>query len=347
MKGAFINHPASQQPDDITIDVIDRLSVTVASVFAKYGHLSVPRNYKDRMLQQGKTKTGDLDVLIIPNSAQRKQLISDRSDVVAAISNGPQLMCVIKDLLDDGKQYFIDFLQSNPTVQSSHMFYIEYGTAMPAILGVFARSLGYKFTQNGLALRLADKNGNYHNEYVATYIDDILKILMLDRAPISRGDPQLYSALGVAKWIANSPRFDSELWRKKPSVEQNVVNVNRNAKRAIKAKPEIAEAFKYLDGVSKRSAIDNANFRIERSVVGSAAVDKALKALDAQVKTKVTLVSGKDLIAIGFEPGVQLGQAIAQINRHFNVDALTDDQLNTPHLKQAAIEYAKQLLTQL
>jgi len=208
-KGAFKEFSAEEQPQRIPLTIYDTLKQTIENKLTNFGDVFIPSTQKSL----DKLDTGDLDCIVNPFNRQTwredlKRIFKDH--IVVSKSNGPQIMFVMKDLIDDN-QYMIDFILSNEGSFEYRKQYAKFGTIIPAVVGSFARSLRYKFDQNNLYLRLMSNKGNYHNIPLTNNFEIAMQILMLDMEPVL--SDSLYTPEQVAEWVISSPRFDSRVWR--------------------------------------------------------------------------------------------------------------------------------------
>jgi hypothetical protein len=312
-KGAFKNYPKEQQPSRIPIQLYDDLEASVRAAVGSIGNLFVPSikkvTYKDT--------AGDLDVIIDPNDRQawKQEILNILGDkVVARENNGPQMMLVVKDLLPNGDQYMIDFILAKEGSFDYRKKYSQFGTIIPAVLGSFARSLRYKYEQNGLYARMQDKKGNYHNELLTKNYEDALKILMLDPKAVENDD--LYTPEKVVKWITDSPRFDTNTWRRPPSADgQTIVTKNIKSHRAAKGRDDVKEAYELIDKVNKKGTWNNEDYKIERIVLGDDFVNGLKDRINSTIQKSNPIITGDEVIRItGLTPGPEIGNILKYIN---------------------------------
>lgn len=318
MKGAFKHFPISQQPKRVPLEIYDQLAQQVVGCMGDLAETFVPSGQKS----VGKTDTGDMDVIVSPyNRNTWKADFEERFKkyIVAKISNGPQLMCVMKDLIGDGNQYMIDFILAKENSFDYRKKYSKFGTIIPAVVGSFARSLRYKFDQNQLALRMISAKGNYHNIPLTNDFSMALKILMLDPTPFD--NDVLYSPEQVAAWVTNSPRFDSDAWRQPPNPDgQTIVTKNKKSHRAIKQKPIVQKAYTIIDNTEKKATWDNSDYKIERELLGSIFIDNVIIRVNEIEKKEDKVITGDDVIKhLGIKPGPIVGNILKTIaNKNLN-----------------------------
>lgn len=317
-KGAFKDYPPEQQPKRIPVELYNDLEKAIRDKVGSIGELFIPSIKKITH----KSTTGDLDVIINPNDRNtwRQDILNILGkDIVAKESNGPQLMLVVRNLLPNNDQYMIDFILAKEGSFDYRKKYSKFGTIIPAVLGSFARSLRYKYEQNGLYLRMKDKKGNYHNILLTKDYDKTLSILMLDPKPVYNDD--LYTAEKVAKWITDSPRFDSDIWKRPPSPDgQTIITKNVKSHRAAKGRDNVKEAYTIIDNTNKTATWDNTNYKIERMILGDEYVDSIQKQIDDTIKTSTNVVTGSEIMNIlGIPSGPQIGEILKTVNKmNFN-----------------------------
>jgi hypothetical protein len=280
-KGAFKDYPKEQQPARIPMHLFPALAEKVKGLLLPYGQVFIP----DATKKSTKTTTGDLDVLYIPNDPKNWQatvqkaipgIVAVKTNALGAMTDTPnQLMMVVKGLVDEN-QYMIDVLLTSEQEKEFKQLYFKFGPIVPAILGSFARMLGYKFAADGLYIRRRDSKNNYHNIKLTNDPETALKIFKLDSSIVDT--EQLYDPVGVANWVMSSPRFDSERWRNPPSDDGiTVVVQNHKAHRAAKKKPEVILTYQILDNSNKKGTWRDDNLEIERQILGNQFVDNILK----------------------------------------------------------------------
>ena len=321
IKGAFKDFPVAQQPIRIPINIYDDLARFVLSRIEGISECFVPSCEKSA----GKPDTGDLDVFINPKNRNTWRVDFEKifkDHIIAKISNGPQLMVVMKDTIDD-KKYMIDFILAKEGSFDYRKKYSKFGTIIPAVVGSYARSLLYKFDQNELSLRLISKKGNFHNIPLTNDFDTALKILMLDPKPYY--EDKLFLAQEVAHWIAASPRFDSALWNKPLNTNgQSITVKNKKSHRAIKIKPNVQTAYDILDKVEKKASWDNSNYKIERQLFGDEFVDRIIEEANKIEEKEDKILSGHEIMEIlKINEG---GFIVGKILKHIRENNLTREQ---------------------
>lgn len=306
-KGAFKEFPKELQPERIPLEIWDELDKHVKETFSHIGEIFIPDSSKKSF----KTTTGDVDIIINPNDRQKwRNEILKNKNIIAYKSNGPQLMTVYKY---NGHQYMLDFILSKEGSFEYRKKYAQFGTIIPAVVGSFARSLGYKFDQNALYLRLKDPKHNYHNVMLTNDFNKTLDILMLDKKPFDNNE--LYTPEQVVDWVKNSPRFDSANWLKpKVSDGRTIVVKNNKSHGAAKERPEVKKTYNLLDSINKTGTWNNDGYKIERKILGDKFIDKMLNELNDKIKKSEQIISGNEIMHIlKLKPGPELGKIIKHI----------------------------------
>lgn len=331
IKGAFKDYPQEQQPARIPLAKFPALAAKVEELLSPYGKIHIPDATKK---SEGKKTTGDLDVMFIPHSLPHKNKGSWMETVRKAIpgivvwkTNGPQLMMVVKGLIDD-QQYMVDVLLSNEDEWDFRKVYHGFGVILPAVLGSFARSLGYKYGQDGLYRRQRDLKGNYHNLKLTNDPVVAFKILGLNPAILQSND--LYDPEKVADWIIASPRFDSDIWHEPPQDDGlTIVVKNQKSHRAARQKSEVIAAYNKIDAAKKKATIINNGFEIERKLLGNQFVDNLLAQLNKIEKASNPPITGQEVMQImGIPPGPAVGQWVKYILNHPKIQGLEPEEAN-------------------
>jgi hypothetical protein len=210
---------------------------------------------------------------------------------------------------------------------------------MPAVLGSFARCLGYKLGQEGLAIRLKDLKNNFHNFKLTNDVSTAFRILGLDHKVLETD--QLYTPQGLAQWIINSPRFDSGRWHNPPRDDGlTIVVKNQKAHRALRKRPEVKEAYSIIDSAKKKGTLTNENYKIERSILGDAFVDQMLEKINQMLeKSRPAILTGHEIMQIlNIPPGPEIGKWVQFLANHPKLKGVDP---NDPAAKELAIALLK------
>jgi hypothetical protein len=339
IKGAFKDFPIEQQPERIPLEVYDGLVEFIKYWFCDLAdEMFMPNAHKKAF---GKTSTGDLDVVYVPNDREHwvDDIIYNNANgvLVAHKTNGPQLMTVMKY---NGHQYMVDFLLTKLDEFEWRKTYIGYGTLIPAVIGSFARSLRDKFAQDGFYARVKDEKGNYHNMKLTTDPHKAFNVLGLGNAALDTDE--LYTVEGVAKWVIGSPRFDSERWNQPPAVDgQTIVTKNRKSHAACKKKDEVIACYEIIDKANKKATWVNPNYGLERHHFGEKFIDDMLEEVKKiQMKSR-TVLDGREIMEVTELRGPEIGRAKEFLINRPEFINLTQEELNKPENKQLAINMLK------
>lgn len=338
IKGCFKSFPKDQQPERIPLDVYDDLGEYVKNWFGKLGKMFIPNAHKK---SQGKTTTGDLDIVYLPHKREtwvKDILNSDTGLIRAHKTNGPQFMTVIKF---GAHQYMVDFILAKEDDFEWRKMYMGYGTLIPAIVGSFARSLRYKFAGDGFYARVKGEDCNYHNMKLTTDPYKAFNILGLNTTALDTDE--LYTPEGVAKWVIDSPRFDSKRWNQPPAVDgQTIVTKNRKSHSACKKRDEVIACYEIIDKASKKAVWVNPNYGLERHHFGDKFIDNMLdKVKEIQRKSRVVLDGKEIMCALGISGGPEVGKAKEFLINQPEFINLTQEELNDPETKLIAINMLK------
>jgi hypothetical protein len=216
-----------------------------------------------------------------------------------------------------------------------------YGTLIPAIVGSFARSLRYKFATDGFYARVKDSKDNYHNMKLTTDPHIAMCILGLDQEAFNTDE--LYTPEGIAKWITDSPRFDSERWNQPPAVDgQTIVTKNRKSHAACKKKDEVIKCYELIDATVKKGIWDNTGYGLERHHLGKKFVEDMMKEAEEILKKSRTVLDGKEIMeALGIPGGPEIGRAKDFLIKQPEFINLTQEELDKPETKQIAVDMLK------
>lgn len=312
-KGAFKHLLPEKQPQRIPLPVIPQLEQKLISLFGHLGDLHFPNSLK----KSKKEDIGDLDVLFVPKIPHWKEQIILRTSTIGVISNSAQLMTVMDNLLGDGNRYMIDFLiVKKGGLEFKKLFY-GYGTGLSALLGSFARSIGYKFTDYALYKRVKNERGQWKNILLTNKPDVALMILGLD--PTFINDDALYTPEGLAAWIACSPRYDTESWlHGNPDKIGVGIPLNKNARDAIRKKDDVSDAYDLLSLHQQNGDSVSPDFTYEDRILGLAktAVIKVLIA--KKIVNSAIILNGNEIMELlKITPGPEIGRLQKLLAKHF------------------------------
>jgi hypothetical protein len=301
-KGAFKYLPPELQPVRIPVAKIPLLEKKLVEEFSYLGDLHFPNTLK----KCKKETTGDLDVLFVPKIGcwREKILLSDYACETSG--NKAQMMVVMNNLLGDDQRYMIDFLVVKEGGLEFKKLFYGYGTTFSALLGSFARSIGYKFTDYALYKRVKRKNG-WCNIQLTTEPKTALYILGLDPAFIN--NDAIFTPEGVATWISNSPRFDSNMWKYgNPDKIAVGIPINKNAREAIKKNEDTSDAYELLNLVEKVGGLVSLLYYEERFLTKQA-VRRIIKKIEEVTTNTEIILNGNEIMDfLGVKPSPLIGK---------------------------------------
>ncbi len=302
-KGAFKDFPIESQPSRIPLEEFHELAEKVRQLLTPHGQVFIPDAVKKSI---NKEATGDLDVFFVPKEKNWKQnVLKVFPNVVAQVSNGPQLMLVVRGLINDN-QYMIDVILSNNKEWNFVQFHHGHGVTLPVLIGAFARSLGYKFSRDGLYRRIKNPQGNFRNLLLTHDPKVAMKILGLDSDVDSS---VLYASETLAQWIVSSSRFDSRAWRIEPNDNGTSIQVKNNkSHRAARKKEEVQIALAIVDQSNKQSNVPN-NLEVERKILGDQYIDLMLEKINQIEEKKQPVLTGSEIMQLlNIPPGPEVGK---------------------------------------
>lgn len=329
-KGTFKYLPLEQQPERIPLVLIPALEKFIVEEFGHLGDCYFPNALK----KSKEETTGDLDVIFVPKCTTWKTEILGKLIVIAHVNNGKQLMTVMENCLGNGKRYMIDFLITRQNELRFKTLFYSYGTMFSAILGSFARSIGYKFTDTALWRRVKTNHGQWRNYWLTNNPKCALTILGLDSDFIY--DDAIYTSEGIASWIVSSSRFDSVLWNNgSPDHIAVGIPINKNARDAIKKKSEVCDAYDLICLTDKQSIYPPGIDTFEVQQLGAPFVERMRQKIN-EVKVNSTLIlSGHEIMEVlKIPPGPMIGKIQQYISEHWKDMSETDKKSDI--LKKAA-----------
>jgi len=311
-KGAFKHLPKERQPERIPTPLVRNVIKDVDKEFTSVGVCYfIDEEKKARAC--GKSTIGDLDVLFVPFNTDWRQQITNSQKVSDFVSNGHQLMTVYNAF---GEKYMVDFISISHTKLEFNLFYFSYGTTLSACLGSFARSIGYKWTNEGLFKRVKDKKGNWHNIFLTDKVITALNILGLS-LPYPNVD-DLFTWQGVANFITSSTRFNHKLWSNgNREVTNAVIPLNKNAREAIEKKPETLNAVIQIAFTCKAVEPPLDMWHFERIILSEDKIDEILEDINFIEKID-RAITGHDVIeTLKISHGPTIGKILKDVNEKF------------------------------
>ena len=329
--GAFDKFEKSKQPDLITVRNYDKIAKSAKMEALKFAdQVYIPPCNK----LNGRDTTKDIDIFFVPKKKGWKneviEYFGDR--LVVSVSNGRQLMCVVKDVVNDGKQYFLDFNAiKDECFEWSSTFY-NTSSLIPIVVGRFATSLGYKLTDTGLKINLTDSGGVQHIETLTKSPEDMFRLLMLDEGMFNtiiegRYHNVFNDEVAIALWISQSQRFCHKSWFKFKA---------NNAHKHATRKDSVKTCLNILDMIAKNckhiKPYDNDGYFLEEFILGEGVIDDLEYKIEEERKRMLEngdVVDGRVLMSkLGIKGGPMVGKLKKRAIELAKTDkSLTEDQI--------------------
>ncbi len=198
-------NPASRIDLNDVSDIYDALEEQIGHFYHQFV-LAEDEDYTASV----KEDVGDIDIIVRPLEFSVRKEVREMFEGLHMLTetNGPfdHVLFPFK-----GKHYQIDLIYCKDEKEfNGHKFFYSRPTTFNAILGHLARSIGYKFSTDGLKLRVTNKTGQINYVTVCKDPERSLKILGFDKIP--NGSELYESPQNFAAWIMSSPRFDTDLF---------------------------------------------------------------------------------------------------------------------------------------
>lgn len=307
------NNPVSRIPTNKVFDLIEKVTYAYSDLFKQFTVVTQPDLLK-------KEDHGDLDFVVLDHNAKEK--IRKRSSDLGFLtkSNGPMEHVMFGY---DGKFYQIDFIVTSDSLSyDNYVFFYSNPVVFNAVVGHFARSVGYKFSTEGLLLHITDKNKQ--NYYYPLTREAKLMLKLLDLRSFRENEiyknPQVF-----ADWIMSSRRFDTESF------------INHKNHRSYRDRDKdnfCAQVYSILEKSNVKSNMDNSHVDFSReefsldsrmsfeiSVLGYQVVRGVLDFCEEKKKIQEQVISGKELIEMGYSPGPILGKIIREVSELYDTNS--------------------------
>lgn len=344
--GAFNHLPPDQLPQRIPLSKFKQISDKIRTQLEPHGQVFIPDAIKKseaKSLQDVgefiKNTTSDIDLFFLPNDKNYVAAIRSSLPIIAEKIMWPQILVVTKGLVDENR-YMIDIRICTTKEWKFITFHHGYGVILPVILGSFARSLGYRFVNDGLYKRIKDANNNFRNLFLTNSPEKAMMILGLN-PKVNKED--FYVPEGVAQWVLSSNRFDSRLWNATPDGSgTTIVVMNNKSHRSAAKRPEVQKTYSLLRQSGKRSLVKNDNFEIERAILGNAFIEKALEELYKKAPKQSDILSGHEIMQIlNIKSGPEVGKWVNFLRTHPSLQGLKDTPENKAVAKRILLTAAK------
>lgn len=329
--GAFDKFEKSKQPDLITVKDYTKIAKSTKKEALNFAdQVYIPPCNK----LNGRDTTKDIDIFLVPKKkGWKNEIIKHFGDrLVVSVSNGRQLMCVVKDVVSDGKQYFLDFNAiKNECFEWSSTFY-NTSSLVPIVVGRFATSLGYKLTDTGLKINLTDSGGVQHIETLTKIPEDMFRLLMLDEGMFNTIIEGRYldvfnDEVAIALWISQSQRFCHESWVKfKPNNAHKHATRKDSVKECLSALERIAKNCKHI------KPYNNDGYFLEEFILGEGVIDDLEYKIEEERRHMLEngdVVDGRVLMTkLGITGGPIIGKLKKRAIELAKADtSLTEDQI--------------------
>lgn len=226
-----------------------------------------------------------------------------------------------------GSLHQMDVIWANgPNDFKNKVFFYSNPTTFNAVLGHFARSIGYKFSDLGLHVHVTDRRKQNFFAYLTDELEKMMQILMLPMPDLKFifEKPENFVA-----WITSSAKFDSRLFED---------HHNNRSHRDSKKDSFCEEVYRQLQESNCKAAVPpvkidfadedpdlDAKLQVEKLVLGSKIVQRVMDQIEERSKIATPVISGSDLISWGFQPGPDFKTIIQDVSEKFSVEDSLDD----------------------
>lgn len=321
------NNPASRIPTENIEELKNRVLNYFALCFEKIEMVTSPNLFN-------KQDHGDLDFVVIGNkdNLRKKSEVLNNSlpdyfyshpvyqKAFKTFCNGNMEHLLFPWISEDKVDlYQIDFIYCRDELQyQTSKFFYEQPSSFNSLIGQFARSLGYKFSTEGLLLHITDKRKENYYILMHRELSVIMKLLCLEMPNFDH----IYSrAQNFADWLTSSPRYDSELMKK---------NFNMNSHRDARREKFCQDVYNILDKQNIQASIPptkinfsqenfdlNETLKFERNILGDEIADKVLAECEKRRLIVEPIMSGDILLEMGFS-GKIIGEILQDVSKKFS-----------------------------
>jgi len=276
-----------------------------------------------------KTDHGDMDIIVYskkPLDMHATILKELGSDVLDYHRNG-YVYSFLYNAKSIGKKVHVDFILADS--EKNHQSKLDYFSLndFSAIVGMLARKLNFKYTDNGFHKKFQDSKGNFHSMRVSNSLRDGMKILGLDPSKFEK----IQNQDDIANFVLESPLLDKEFFSYDELVHRD--------KEAHDARPGIPALCDQIYKSAKPRQIPDDDYFFKKYFPQKyeeyqKLVDDTNKAINIQKK-----YNGNWLITkFGMKPGPEIGKVLKQIT-----DKFKDNLENTP--EEEVSNYVKSLIS--
>lgn len=308
-------NPASRIPTELIPEIENRIYNLFGGIFEKIQIVTAPDLFN-------KVDHGDIDFVVLKKNDSKNQLRDIAKNYGfenAANGNMEHILFPIED-----KKYQVDFIFTDDQQEyETCLFFYSQPVVFNAIIGHFARSLGYKFSTMGLLLHITDIRGQNYYVELSRDLETIMTLLCLD---YSKYNLKLYDdPNNFAQWIIESPRFDSQFFEDK---------FNKNAHRDAKRDAFCERSYKIVDDAKgivckipptvidfKKQDFDlKKSLEFESKILGDDIVDRVANFCAEKVAVKERFLTGDFIIGLGYKPGKIIGDILKDVESKFEPD---------------------------
>jgi len=310
--GGKLFAPHSQRVTNDEIKVIfDELNKKLSKYFTS---MALSRSIKSKM------DHGDIDIIVLP-----KTHIDFKSVLEKELG---------KDLLEYSKNgYVYSFLYNSPVNKKVHVDLIaanseedaksktEYFSFndFSAIVGMLARKLRFKYTDNGFYKKYQDEKGNYHDFLISRNLMDGLKILGLDPSKFNKIEGQD----DILNFVLETPLMDKKFFE--------YTELVRRDREAFDVRPGVEEINKKIVDSGKTRQIEDDDYFFKKYFPQKYSeylteVEETNKKNNIQKKYSGQWLMNK----FGMKPGPEMGKVLKKITDKFkdNLENTSEEEVS-------------------
>ncbi len=282
---------------------------------------------------------GDLDIIV--QAVNQHRISTTYIDSGFEVKTNGSMIHIMFPFKGVFHQLDIIVFKTATEYATGSLFYAQ-PVVFNAVVGHFARSLGYKFSTSGFLIHLTDSKGqNYYYPLTEDYKVGF-SLMGLESGPGEwiYGSPEKF-----AGWILKSERFDSDFFKQSSNQqshrdaksndfcqkvydiisESNITSSYKPTPVDIRNKPEDEDRKVYLEGL------------LEHEMKICKSRDLACKIsefIESKERVDKGILTGDDLISFGLKPGPQFKEILEWVKKNESVmAAMTKEEI------RFAIEY--------
>lgn len=221
-----------------------------------------------------------------------------------------------------GPLHQMDIIWANgPNDYRNKVFFYSNPTTFNAVLGHFARSIGYKFSDTGLYIHVTDRRKQNFFVFLTDKLEDMMEILML---PMPNLKLIFEKPENFLEWITSSTKFDSQLFKD---------HHNNRSHRDSQKDPFCEEVYRQIEETDIKASIPpvkidfteedpdlNGKLQVEKMILGDQVLRDVMDQIEERSKIATPVISGKDLIEMGFKPGPDFKEIIQDVSEKFSIE---------------------------